>query len=667
MTSTLALVVAVCTAWAEGSTSGSCGDNATWALSDDGLTLTISGSGDMEDFVAGNSDSTTTKRMTPWAIYLTQMTSVVIGDEITSIGSYAFNNSDTTTTTTIETVSIGSSVTSIGESAFGLCKKMTSIEIPASVESIGLYAFRYCSALETISFADDSKLTTISSSAFFSCTALKNIVIPNSVTSIGYALFGCTALESVTYGTGITSLSLYSFAYCSKLTTVILKGEITSIDQYAFVGCSSLASLEIPSTVTTIGTGAFKDCSALTALEIPESVTSIAASAYTGCSALASIKCDNGETAPTINASTFDSSHYTNITLDASDIYRTADNWSAFYVTPTIATTDATITYGDAAVDFTSYVSGNTAKATIAVTYTVGDETTETQPTNAGTYTVTIAAEQNSKSNYVDATVTLTINKAASTAALANGSSYTITYGDNPVDIESDITNPGNAEITITYTDVDGNSTTEQPTDAGEYTIVITIAESDNYEADEITATLTINKAESTAASTEAEDGYTTTEGTPVSEDDIIADLVDVPENAEVTITYKYTGEDGEEVETDGQPTEPGEYTIVITIGETDNYDGTTIEVPLMITEDTTNSDPSTAISSVAAEGTTVSVSGGAIVITTAEALQARVYSIAGTQVASQVVDGATTIEVPASGIYIVVLSDGTTAKVQVK
>ena len=528
-------------------------------------------------------------------------------------------------------------------------------------------AFRYCSALETISFAEDSKLTTIGSNAFFSCTALKNIVIPNSVTSIGYALYGCTALESVTYGTGITSLSQHSFAYCSKLTTVILNGEITSIGQYAFVGCSSLASFEIPSTVTTIGEGAFKDCSALTAIEIPESVTSIAASAYTGCSALASIKCDNDETAPTIDASTFDSTHYTNITLDASDIYRTADNWKAFYVTPTIATTAATITYGDDAVDFTSYVSGNTAKATITVTYTVGDETTETQPTDAGTYTVTIAAEQNSKSNYVDATVTLTINKAASTATLANGSSYTITYGDEPVDIESDITNPGNAEITITYIDSEGNATTEQPTDAGEYTIVITIAESDNYEDDEITATLIINKAESTAASTEAEDGYTTTEGTPVSEDDIIADLVDVPENAEVTITYKYTDEDGEEVETDEQPTEPGDYTIVITIGETDNYDGTTIEVPLTITEDTTNSDPSTAISSVAAEGTTVSVSGGAIAITTAEALQARVYSIAGTQVASQVVDGAASIEVPASGIYIVVLSDGTTAKVQVK
>ena len=34
-------------------TSGTCGENVTWTLSDDG-TLTISGTGDMEDYSYGN-------------------------------------------------------------------------------------------------------------------------------------------------------------------------------------------------------------------------------------------------------------------------------------------------------------------------------------------------------------------------------------------------------------------------------------------------------------------------------------------------------------------------------------------------------------------------------------------------------------------------------------
>lgn len=573
LTSTLALLAAVCTTWAQ-STSGTCGDNATWALSDDGYTLTISGSGDMYDYRSGNSDETST--MAPWAAYLTTITSVVIGDEITSISEYAFNLSGSSTT--ITTVTIGSSVKSIGESAFGTCASITSIEIPASVETISAKAFRYCYALETVSFADGSALTTIGSNAFFQCIALKNITIPDGVTTLGYAFWGCTSLESVTFGTGITNIADHMFHNCSSLTSVVLNGEVTSIGAYAFNGCTSLATFEIPSTVETIGDYAYQNCSALTALVIPESVTSIGAYAYTGCTALASITCENKETAPAIETSTFDSSHYTNITLDASDIYRTADNWSAFYVTPTIATENATITYGDDAVDFTTYVSDNTANAEITVTYTVDGETTEEQPTDAGTYTVAIAVVQDAKTNAVSGEVTLTINKAASTAA-----------------------------------------------------------------------------------SSQAESGYTTTEGTKVSDETITGDLEDVPEGADVTITYKYTDEDGNEIETDEQPTTPGEYTIVITIGETDNYDGTTIEVELTVAEN------STGISAVSAEGTSVSVAGSAIVITTAEPLQARVYSIAGTQVASQVVDGQATIDTPAAGIYIVTLSDGTTAKVQVK
>lgn len=575
LTSILALLAAVATTWAQ-STSGSCGDNATWALSEDGETLTISGSGDMYNYSAGSSEDGVS--MAPWAAYLTSLKSVVIGDEITSIGSYAFNNSNTETVTTIESVTIGSAVVSIGKSAFGVMVNLTSIEIPASVDSIASEAFRYCSGLETVSFAEGSKLRVLGSNAFFTCTSLKNITIPDGVTSLGYAFMRCYSLESVTLGTGITKITAYLFSECTSLTTVVLNGEITSIGKYAFNGCTSLTSFDIPSAVDSIGEYAFQNCSALTALVIPESVTKIGAYAYTGCSALASITCENEETAPTIEASTFDSSHYTNITLDADDIYRTAENWSAFYVTPTIATENATITYGDDAVDFTTYVDGNTANAEITVTYTVDGETTEEQPTNAGEYTVTIEVAQNAKSNAVDGTVTLTINKAASTAA-----------------------------------------------------------------------------------SSQAESGYTTTEGTKVSDETITGDLEDVPEGADVTITYKYTDEDGNEVETDEQPTTPGEYTIVITIGETDNYDGTTIEVELIVAEN------STGISAVSAEGTSVSVAGSTIVITTAEPLQARVYSIAGTQVASQVVDGQATIDTPAAGIYIVTLSDGTTAKVQVK
>ena len=69
----------------------------------------------------------------------------------------------------------GKTVTSIGESAFYVCRSLTSITIPDSVTSIG-------------------------GSAFDNCTSLTSITIPDSVTSIGGLTFAdCSSLTSVTF------------------------------------------------------------------------------------------------------------------------------------------------------------------------------------------------------------------------------------------------------------------------------------------------------------------------------------------------------------------------------------------------------------------------------------------------------------------------------------
>jgi len=64
----------------------------------------------------------------------------------------------------LTSVTIGNSVTSIGDYAFYGCSGLTSITIPNSVTSIGKYAFYYCSGLTSVT-------------------------IPNSVTSIGNGAF----------------------------------------------------------------------------------------------------------------------------------------------------------------------------------------------------------------------------------------------------------------------------------------------------------------------------------------------------------------------------------------------------------------------------------------------------------------------------------------------
>ena len=70
------------------------------------------------------------------------LTSVTIGNSVTSIGSYAFS-----VCSSLTSVTIPESVTSIGDSAFYACSGLTSVTIPESVTSIGTSAFRNCTKL----------------------------------------------------------------------------------------------------------------------------------------------------------------------------------------------------------------------------------------------------------------------------------------------------------------------------------------------------------------------------------------------------------------------------------------------------------------------------------------------------------------------------------------
>ena len=92
---------------------------------EDGV-LTISGSGDMKNYFSCG--------VNPLCQIKDSITSVVIGDNITSIGENAFNGFH------ITNIDIPSSVTSIGREAFRNTD-ITSLTIPTSVTSIGFGAF----------------------------------------------------------------------------------------------------------------------------------------------------------------------------------------------------------------------------------------------------------------------------------------------------------------------------------------------------------------------------------------------------------------------------------------------------------------------------------------------------------------------------------------------
>ena len=158
----LVMMLTATTAWADDS--GSCGNNVTYKYSESTHTLTISGSGAMENY------GTPTP---PWHYAFqscTNMTSVSIPNSVTSIGFYAF-----VSCSSLMSVSIPNSVTSINHNAFSYCSSLTSVSIPSSVTSINSCLFRQCSSLTSVFIP--SSVTRIEERAFENCEALVSVII----------------------------------------------------------------------------------------------------------------------------------------------------------------------------------------------------------------------------------------------------------------------------------------------------------------------------------------------------------------------------------------------------------------------------------------------------------------------------------------------------------
>ena len=256
-------------------------------------------------------------------LFGSQVTTYVIGNDVTIVGDYAFYGG-----TNLTSVTPGNSIASIKQYAFKGCSSLTSVSIPNSVTTIGREAFSDCSGLTSVTIG--KSVTSIGSFAFAGCSNLTSIAIPNSVTSIkNYAFQSCPGLRKIvvesentkydsrnncnaiietgtntliagcqysTIPNSVTSIGVHAFAGCSSLTDIEIPNSVTSIGDGAFGSCTSLKSIDIPNGITSIEKYTFQYCSSLTSITIPNNVTSVEDHAFKGCSSLTSVVIGNNVT-----------------------------------------------------------------------------------------------------------------------------------------------------------------------------------------------------------------------------------------------------------------------------------------------------------------------------------------------------------------------------------
>ena len=196
--------------------SGKCGADATWKITGTGndLTLTISGSGAMDDFDPPN--SRISFYISPWDEYSKEIKTVIVEEGITTIGNNAFYIYEN-----ISKVVFPDSLTAIGDYAFYNVYGITSLEIPAGVTQFG-------------------------KGAFACCLNLQNIVIPNGVTKLDSTFLECGSLKSINIPDSVTSIGPETFYYCTGLTSITIPDSVISIGDLAFSECDSLESIFFP-------------------------------------------------------------------------------------------------------------------------------------------------------------------------------------------------------------------------------------------------------------------------------------------------------------------------------------------------------------------------------------------------------------------------------------
>lgn len=256
----------------------------------------------------------------------TTLSKIDIGENLTEIGRFAFENSGIKNLDLSEKLKLKT----IGMSAFR-GSAIETIKLPNQVTDIQMETFSGCNNL--ISVQLPCELKNIDTMAFQDCTSLKSLDLPANVSNLGDIVFlNCGGEEGVsltlnslpTHGESYHGISYHRNPNLTGVSSVILNDDIKEIKvegnstQGYFEG-SSIKNITLPKNTATIFDNSFKDCKQL--VKVDQNVaddntyklTYICSGAFQGCNSLKEFSFNNG--IKTIGDNAFEACMLENLTI----------------------------------------------------------------------------------------------------------------------------------------------------------------------------------------------------------------------------------------------------------------------------------------------------------------------------------------------------------------
>lgn len=347
------------------------GENIIGTYSNDGKTLTVSGSGEMYQ-IESESGGYVYKDNLPYKVN-ESVEKVVFNGNITYISDYAFYG------TSITEFTIPESVKSIGANAFANCEKLVKVDLGNNIETIGYSAFsgsgikeiklpkslKYfgytcddaqdfvfneygifsnCKNLETLDIGECTAQAIANFNTDLStCNNLKNIKVDNNNKKYSVkngVLFNKNKTELYIYNFNLDKKSytipktVKTIGYAaffnqkylrnikwnkkvktikkrafsgSKIKSITIPNTVTKIDSFAFENCANLKKIKLSENIKNIYAYTFGYCSKLKKIVIPSKVKCIAEEAFSGCSSLSKVVIKNSKSVPVIENEAFSS------------------------------------------------------------------------------------------------------------------------------------------------------------------------------------------------------------------------------------------------------------------------------------------------------------------------------------------------------------------------